>query len=371
MKQITSMNSSIDWKKPKVLINGDNVEVLDSLTEVLNGKVSCIYIDPPYNTGESFAWYSDFSNHEVWVKKITLVLKKLKSLLNPAGSIWISINDMEMPYLRIACDKVFGRESFIATIIWQQKNTRDNRKIFSNNHEYVVVYSPNPRLFKEKRNLVQAPSDLTERYFNPDNDPRGPWQSISLNVQDGHAVSSQFYEITTPSGRKVSPPKGRCWAYNQEKMDREIAANNIYFGKNGNAVPRRKKFLSDSSMKVVPETIWLTNYAGTTQDAKKQLVSLRLSDDPLFDTPKPEKLIWRILSIATQEDDIVLDAYLGSGTTCAVAHKMGRNYIGIEINSALFNYATKRMDKVISGDKTGISKDVYWTGGGEYQVIKF
>ncbi|MEE0946865.1 MAG: site-specific DNA-methyltransferase [Acutalibacteraceae bacterium] len=356
-------------KNPHVVFNGDNIDVLKSLHAIYDKQVSCIYIDPPYNNGEKYTYYSDVQSHDNWLKQMEQVLRELKDFLKDDGSLWISIDDGEMHYLKVLCDTIFGRKSFVTTLIWQQRNTRENRKAFSNNHEYILVYSPNPELFKKKRNLLPITEDVLTRYHNPDNDPRGPWQSVSVNVQDGHAVESQFYEIIAPNGKIHTPPKGRCWIYNKEKMTEEIAQGNIWFGNDGNGVPRAKKFLKDRPRGVVPETLWLSSFVGTNKDAKTHLKALKIYDKDIFDTPKPETLIGQIIEIATNENELVMDAFLGSGTTVSAAHKLNRNYIGIESEYKTCDYVIKRMEQVVSGEKGGISKKVNWLGGGTCQFV--
>ena len=356
-------------KKPHAIFQGDNITILKKLHSLYDSSVSCIYIDPPYNNGENYSFYNDDVSQDEWLEKMEVILRELKPFLCSDGSIWISIDDGEMHYLKVLCDKIFGRKSFIATIVWQQRNTRENRKAFSNNHEYILVYSPDPEGFKRKRNLLPLTKEILARYQNPDNDPRGPWQSVSANVQDGHAVASQFYEIIAPNGKRHSPPQGRCWIYNEDRMKEEIRAGNIWFGKDGNGVPRLKKFISQRMTGVVPETLWLSSFAGTNKDAKYHLKKLNIYDRSLFDTPKPETLIAKIIEIATNKDELVLDAYLGSGTTVSAAHKLGRCYIGIEKEEKTFRYITSRMEQVIEGEDGGISKIVKWHGGGDCCIV--
>lgn len=356
---------------PHILVQGDNQAVLKEMQKNYIQSIDCIYIDPPYNNGEEYEYYSDIVTHDEWIKEMKKTLLLLSKLLKDNGSIWISIDDSEVHYLKVLCDEVFGRNSFVANIVWQQRNTRENRKIFSNNHEYILVYSKNPLEFKKKRNLLPMTEEILSRYSNPDNDPRGPWQSVTANVQDGHAVASQFYEIVAPNGRKHNPPKGRCWVYNEQKMKEEICKNNIWFGKDGNGVPRIKKFIANSVQGVVPETLWTADFAGTNKDAKTHLQKLEIYDRILFETPKPEKLISRVLEIATNEGDVVLDCFLGSGTTIATAHKMRRNYIGIEKNPNTCSYIGQRMERVIAGEKGGVSKNTSWRGGGSFELIKW
>lgn len=363
-----------EWLKrtehsPHVIFKGDNRKILQQLHSCYDNSVSCIYIDPPYNNGEKYEFYNDDISHDKWLIQMEAVLQELKSFLKEDGSIWISIDDGEMHYLKVLCDKIFGRKSFVTTIIWQQRNTRENRKAFSNNHEYILVYSPNPIAFKKKRNLLPMTDDILGRYSNPDNDPRGPWQSVTANVQDGHAVASQFYEIVAPNGKIHNPPPGRCWIYNQDRMNNEIAAGNIWFGKDGNGVPRVKKFISERMKGIVPETLWLSSFVGTNKDAKTHLRKLKIYDKKLFDTPKPETLIGQIIEIASNPNEIVMDVFLGSGTTVSAAHKLGRSYIGVEKESITCTYILERMKQVISGEQGGISKKIQWTGGGEFFFV--
>lgn len=351
---------------PRVLILGDNQKVLKDIKDTYEHQVTLIYIDPPYNRGDDFKFYKDTKNHDEWLEGMRTTILELREFLSAEGSIWISIDDSEMAYLKVCCDEIFGRENFVSTIVWQKRNTRENRKIFSNNHEYVLVYAKDINNFKKKRNLLPATQKLLDRYKNPDNDTRGAWQSVTLSVQAGHAAKSQFYTIVSPTGKKHKPPKGRCWIYNEERMQEEIKNNNIWFGSDGNGVPRLKKILDVSKLGVVPETLWTVEFAGSTKRAKQELLALEIYDEDIFDTPKPEQLIYRIMQIATNENDLVLDCFMGSGTTAAVAHKFGRNYIGIELNKKVYKYASERLKKVCNGECGGISSALEWNGGGEY-----
>ncbi|GJC05087.1 site-specific DNA-methyltransferase [Aeromonas hydrophila] len=351
------------------IIHGNNADVLPRLVSQYAGKVQCIYIDPPYNNRDKYEHYHDDLSHEAWGLMMEKALLNLKPFLAITGSIWISIDDNEMHYLKVIADKIFGRKNFLATIVWQHRTTRENRKVFSKNHEYILMYARDVKEFSSYRNLLPATEELLSRYKNPDNDPRGPWQSVSLNVQAGHAVSSQFYNVVAPSGAIFSPPAGRCWAYNEARMKDEISKGNIYFGRDGSSTPRKKKFLNESSVGLTPDTLWLGHEVSTTKMAKKHIISL-FPGQEVFDTPKPEALIKRIFDIATKSGDLVMDAFLGSGTTTAVAHKMGLSYIGIEQGDHIFDYVVKRMKKVIGGEQGGISIDVGWIGGGEFDFYK-
>ena len=355
-----------------MLIKGNNKDILPELVGEFGGKVKCVYIDPPYNNGDSYHYYNDNVSEASWLKDISYVLMYLKMLLTKDGSIWISIDDSEMAYLKVAADKVLGRENFAGTIVWQQRKTRENRAVFSCNHEYILVYAKDIKKFKKSRNLLPVGEDfINSKYKNPDNDPRGPWQSISASVQAGHAVPSQFYTIVSPAGIEFNPPKGRCWAYNEERMKKEIANGNIWFGLEGLNAPRIKKFLSTAKIGLTPQTLWAGDDFGTTDSAKKHLLSLFPHQEKVFDTPKPEELIRQILEIATNEGDLVLDSYLGSGTTLAVAHKLKRNYIGIEIGEQMTELVVNRLKSVIMGEKGGISDISNWQGGGDFAYFIF
>ncbi|MHB8107570.1 MAG: site-specific DNA-methyltransferase [Candidatus Cryosericum sp.] len=369
--QVTKLRlrESFGGESPNMVILGDNCSVCDCLAEAYKRQVKCIYIDPPYNNGEEYSHYKDVSSHKQWLEDMHSILSRLYRLLSDDGSMWISIDDNELHYLKVLCDETFGREKFVSTIVWQHRTTRENRKVFSNNHEYILLYAKNPAIFKKSRNLLRADASIPERYGNPDNDSRGLWQSVSLNAQAGHAVSSQFYTIVAPNGLKHNPPNGRCWVYNEERMLREISENNVWFGRDGNGVPRKKKFLSESALGVTPETLWTARDVGTTNDAKKQLLSM-FPSMIVFDTPKPESLIKQVLEISTRRGDLVLDAFLGSGTTAATAHKMHRSYIGVDSSPESIRYAIQRLKSVISGECGGISKAVSWKGGGAFSWFK-
>ena len=348
---LSNGNESCD----NLLIQGDNTPVLQQLAPIFNGRIKCIYIDPPYNNGESYHYYNDSIDHEQWISEMHKILILLKPLLSKDGSIWISIDDSEMAYLKVEADKVFGRNNFVGTVIWQQRKSRENRAVFSKNHEYILVYANDIKSFKKTRNLLPVDQTyINSKYKNPDNDPRGPWQSITANVQAGHAVPSQFYTVVSPTGVEHNPPKGRCWIYNEERMKQEIAMGNIWFGKDGNNAPRVKKFLSNAKMGLTPETIWLASVLVTSYSAKKQLMILHPNAEVVFDTPKPEELLKRIIESASNEGDYVLDCYLGSGTTIAVAHKLQRRYVGIEIGCHISELVVNRMNKIIDGENSGI-----------------
>ena len=352
------------------LIEGDNAEVLAELGQELSGRVRCVYIDPPYNTAERWTHFNDRRDHVKWLSELQDTLELLWPCLTDDGSLWISIDDAGVHYLKVLADEIVGRSSFVASIAWQHRTTRENRRAFSTNHEHVLVYAKNARLFRDTRNPMAPTPEILARYSNRDDDPRGPWQSVSANVQAGHATAAQFYEIIAPNGRRHRPPNGRCWVYTKERLEALVANGEVWFGVDGNGVPRLKRFLAEARVGVAPETIWTADVAGTTTSAKRHIMSM-FPGMPAFDTPKPEELIRRILEIATDPDDLVLDAYLGSGTTAAVAHKMGRRWIGIENGAHAVSHCAERLRMVIDGETGGVSSDVKWRGGGGFTFLRY
>lgn len=329
------------------ILKGENSSFVRKYAGILKGIIKCVYLDPPYNNLDNFFDYSDSDSHEEWLHKTSTHIYELWDLLRDDGSIWVSIDDRQVHYLKVALDKLIGRHNFVSSIIWEHRKTRENRRVFSNNHEYILVYCKNQSLFKKTRNPLPADDEVLSRYKNPDNDPRGIWQSISLNAQAGHATPSQFYDLVSPSGIRHRPPNGRCWVYSKSRMTSLIEDNRIWFGRHGTAVPRLKKFLSESSIGLTPHTLWKAEEVGTTDTAKKDFLSL-FPDIPVFDTPKPEALIRRIIEIATDVDDIIVDTYLGSGTTASVAFKFGRKFIGVEQADRAVNISVNRIKRSAS-----------------------
>lgn len=366
IEELSSTRDSSNW-----IIQGDSTHVLPAVKDRFKGMIKCIYLDPPYNNRDKFKFYKDNVPHDVWCSRMKPIISSLYDLLSEDGSLWISIDDAEMCRLRLMLDEIFGEKNFVSTIIWQHRTTRENRSVFSFNHEYVLVFAKNLAKFKKSRNLLPATDDsLIARYQNPDNDPRGPWQSVTANVQAGHAVASQFYTLVSPNGTEHNPPHGRCWVYNKEKMDEQIRLNNVWFGRTGNNAPRLKKFLKDAKIGLTPHTIWTSDEVGSSDSAKKHLLSI-IDDGDVFETPKPEQLLERILTIASNPGDYVLDCFLGSGTTAAVAHKMRRQYIGIECGEQAKTIVVKRLKKVIAGEQGGCSQSCGWDGGGSYSFLTF
>lgn len=350
-----------------MLIHGDNLLALKALESRYAGQVKCIYIDPPYNTGSAFEHYDDNLEHSQWLSLMRPRLEILWNLLSDDGSIWISIDDDEQAYMKVLCDELFGRQKFIASIIWQKRTSPDMRSIISDGHDYILVYAKDRDTFKETRNRIPLTEEQATNYKNPDNDPRGVWVSTDFTAQGWRP--NQMYTITTPSGKVVSPPEGRCWRHLEDVYKQLLADGRLWFGADGSGVPRKKVYLSESEG-IAPWTWWTNKEVGHNQEAKKEN-NVLFGSSNAFDTPKPERLIQRIIHIASNEGDLVLDSFLGSGTTAAVAHKMGRRYIGIEMGEHAYTHCKKRLDMVVSGeDKGGISKAVKWENGGGYRFYE-
>jgi adenine-specific DNA-methyltransferase len=354
-----------DKNSKNMLIHGDNLLSLKSLEKKFSHKIKCIYLDPPYNSGNAFKHYDDNIEHSQWLSLMKPRLKILRNLLCSDGSIWISIDDDECHYMKILLDEIFGRKNFVASIIWKKKfSPQNDAKWFSDVHDYILVYAKNKTEWFP--NLLERTTSMDERYTNKDNDIRGPWTSSDLSVKTYNSAND--YIITTPKNTEILPAKGRCWGVNKEEFKRLVADNRIWFGDSGNGKPRLKKFLSEVKQGITAITIWDHTEVGHNQDAKKEVIVF--NDHDIFSTPKPEKLIHRILSLATKEDDWVLDSFLGSGTTAAVALKMKRKFIGIEIGDHAFTHCVPRLKAVVDGEKGGISSICDWKGGSGYKFFE-
>jgi len=352
-----------DKTAENMLIFGDNLLALKALEQDFAGKIKCGCIDPPYNTGNAFKHYDDGLEHSEWLKMIKPRIDLYHRLLRNDGTLWICIDDDESHYLKVLCDEVFGRKNFVANVIWEKKYSPQNdAKWLSDSHDHILVYAKNKEIWRP--NLLPRTTEMNARYKNPDNDHRGPWKAADFSVKTYSA--SYDYPITTPSGRVVNPPESRCWVTSKKRFEELINDNRIWFGKTGNNVPARKKFLSEVKGGSVSKTIWNRTEVGDNQEAKKEIKTFNSND--VFGTPKPERLIQRILTLATNENDWVLDSFLGSGTTAAVAHKMNRRWIGIELGEHCHTHCLPRLKKVADGtDQGGTSKAVNWKGGGGFK----
>ena len=352
-----------DQRSENRLIHGDNLLALKALEQEFTGKVKCIFIDPPYNTGSAFTHYDDGMEHSLWLTLMRDRLVILRRLLAEDGSIWITIDDNECHYLKVLCDELFGRNNFVSTVIWQKKYApKSDSKYFSQSHDFILVFAKQLELFKLGR--LQKTDKQTGRYTNRDNDPRGSWKAS--DVLRNEARDYAIFPVTLPSGREVWPPSGTSWRYTKYKFDELIADNRIWFGVDGNARPAYKRFLSEVTDTIPSTTIWPYDEVGHNDESKKEM--RLIFGENLFSTPKPERLLHRILQLSTNPNDLVLDSFAGSGTTGAVAHKMGRKWIMVELGEHCHTHILPRMQKVCDGtDQGGISKAVNWQGGGGFK----
>ena len=349
------------------LIFGDNLLALKALEAEYAGKVKCVFIDPPYNTGSAFTHYDDGVEHSIWLSLMRDRLEIIKRLLAEDGSLWITIDDNEAHYLKVLCDEVFGRANFISTVVWQKKYAvKSDSEFFSESHDYVLVIAKNRSRFRLGRFSRTETQDA--RYKNQDADPRGAWTSGPL--QRNEARDYAIFAIKSPTGKEHWPPKGTSWRFTKERIAELIRDNRIWFGETGNNVPRLKRFLSEVADSVPATTWWDYQSFGHNDEAKREAKTLIHSDD-VFGTPKPERLLAKILEIATNPGDLVLDSFAGSGTTGAVAHKMGRRWIMVELGEHCHTHIIPRLKKVIDGeDKGGITEAVSWCGGGGFRYYR-
>ena len=355
-----------DPNSENMLIHGDNLIALKALEQDFASKIKCIYIDPPYNTGSAFKQYDDSVEHSIWLSLMRSRLEVMSNLLSEDGSLWISIDDDEQAYLKVLCDEIFGRENFVNNVIWEKKYSPSNdAKWLSDSHDFIMVYAKNKAVWRP--NLLPRTAKQNVYYKYDDGDGRGPWRSDNVLVKT-FSKSGVFPIINPNTGKEHWPPEGSCYRFSEETAKRMLAENRFYFGKDGKGAPQLKRYLSEVKQGMTSLTIWFRDDVGDNQEAKKEVKAFN-SLDP-FATPKPERLIERIMTLATTENDYVLDSFLGSGTTAAVAHKMGRKWIGIELGEHAYTHCKIRMDKVIDGEQGGISKVVNWQGGGGYKFYE-
>lgn len=363
--RILKVNKELSYgkKNENMIIKGDNLEALRALLPYYKGQVKCIYIDPPYNTGNAFEHYDDNLEHSMWLSLIYPRLELLRDLLSEDGSIWITLDYKEVHYAKVIADEIFGRKNFIVSIAWRSSdNSNNDAKQFSLDHNDILVYSKNEGWLSNK---VQRNDEQTKHYKNPDNDPRGPWF-------DGNPLGSPSprpnltFDIVAPNGNIIKPPLNG-WRWSKETLIEKIQTGEIRYNKDFTAIKRRTYLYEQPG--VPPSSLWINlEQTGHNRQAKYEQKYLfpEFNKNEWFGTPKPEKLVSYILSIATNEGDLVLDSFLGSGTTCAVAQKMGRKYIGIEMGEHAITHCVPRMKAVIDGEQGGISKVVNWQGGGGY-----
>jgi len=346
-----------------ILIQGDNLLALKALEADYTGRVKCVFIDPPYNTGSAFTHYDDGMEHSLWLSLMRDRLEIIRRLLSNDGSLWITLDDNEVHYLKVMCDEIFGRVNFVANVIWEKADSpRNSARQFSTDHDHILVYSKNPDW---KPNKLARTEEANSIYLNPDNDPRGPW--LAGDPYANKPYSKGTYSIIGPSGRTFSPPSGRFWRISEEKLRELDKDGRIWWGPKGEARPSIKRYLSEVG-NLVPRTLWSKEDVGSNRTSKNEIRNL-FPDVP-FDTPKPEALMKRILEIATIPGDLVLDSFAGSGTTGAVAQKMGRRWIMVELGEHAKTHIVPRLHKVLDGqDAGGITKAMDWQGGGGFRFF--
>ena len=358
--------SAGDAGSGNLLIEGDNLEALKALLPFYSGRVKCICIDPPYNTRSAFEHYDDNLEHTQWLAMMLPRLELLRELLAEDGSIWVSIDDNEGHYLKVVMDEVFGRKNFVANIVWQKSYTSNQTaKFISDTHDHILLYALNFDGFSLGK--IERTEEQRATFKNPDHDPRGPWKAENLSA--GKFYAAGRFEITGPSGKKFLPPKNRYWRCNREVYESWLLDGRITFGIKGEGRPMLKKYLAEMDSGLTPNTWWQHHEVGSNKLASTDLKNL-FPGVEVFGNPKPEMLVGRILELATNPGDLVLDSFLGSGTTAAVAHKMGRRWIGIEMGEHAVTHCAPRLRKVIEGEQGGVSGRVGWQGGGGFRFCR-
>ncbi|MBT9100506.1 site-specific DNA-methyltransferase [Methylovulum psychrotolerans] len=359
-KQRVSADDQFDNK----LIFGDNLLALKALEQDYAGKVKCVFIDPPYNTGSAFTHYDDGVEHSIWLSLMRDRLEIIRALLADDGSLWITIDDNEAHYLKVLCDEIFGRGNFVANVVWQKRTSPDIRSTIGAGHDHLLIFAKKIDIFKNIVKKIPKTDSQIKAYKNPDNDPRGVWASSDYTAQGFRP--NQMYTIRTPSGIEYTPPTGTCWKNIESVFLTLVEEGRIWFGKDGKSMPRRKTYLRESEGQNA-WTWWTNAEVGHNQEAKKEINAI-FGVQNTFETPKPERLLQRIIYISTNPNDLVLDSFAGSGTTGAVAHKMGRRWIMIELGEHCHTHIIPRLKKVIDDeDPGGISKAVNWQGGGGFR----
>ncbi len=365
---VISLSGRLPTRPSNVLVLGDGIDALEAMAagaDVLTDKIRLVYIDPPFNTNADVRCYDDAMDRSMWLSMFRDRLAALQPHLAPDASVWVHLDDSEVHRARLVMDEVFGEDAFVTSVIWQKRTTRESRAAFSVNHDTILVYAPRgPKKWKATRNLL---SQDTSRLANRDNDPRGPWADAPFTAPGFRA--GQQYSIRTPAGATITPPRGRSWYATEPTFKNLLEEDRIWFPKQGKGSPRLKLF-GDQLRGLVPFTIWGSSETGTNDDAKRHLMSL-FPDTNVFDTPKPEELLERIIHIATQPGDLVVDLFGGSGTTAAVAHKMGRRWILAERNvQTLCEFTLPRLQAVVSGrDPAGVTGPLNWKGGGSFELV--
>ena len=371
------------------LVFGDNLLAPKALEQEFTGKIKCIFIDPPYNTGSAFAQYDDGVEHSVWLSLMRDRLEMFSRLLSEDGSLWITIDDTECHYLKVLCDEVFGRQNFIANVIWEKKSSAmPNAVWLSDSHDHVLVFAKNRDLWRP--NKLPRTAAVDEKYDKSDefdgitpqgkSHGRGPWfaDNLTASLRSGQrgaqfarsGTSPNIFGVLSPSGRTILPPAGTCWRVSKSRFDELVLDHRITFGPTGNNRPCLKRFLSDmEKIGLTAKTVWHYSEVGENRNATAE--AKQFNEKEPFATPKPERLIERILVLSTNPGDVVLDSFAGSGTTGAVAHKMGRRWVMVELGEHCHTHIIPRLKKVIDGeDPGGITEAVGWKGGGGFRYYR-
>ena len=345
------------------LIFGDNLLALKALEQEFSGKVKCVFIDPPYNTGSAFAYYDDGLEHSIWLGLMRDRLEIIRRLMSDDGSLWITIDDNEAHYLKVLCDEVFGRGNFVANVVWRSSdNSNNDAKTFSVDHNHILVFSKVPGWLSNKLDAEEKRS----HFKNPDNDPRGPWF-------DGNPLNSPkprenlMYDITAPNGNVIRHP-ANGWRWELKTLKEKMRTGEIRFNEAMTGI-RRRTYLAEMKG-LPPSTLWIDlQRTGHNRQAKSEQKALfNGTGVELFGTPKPERLLQEVLNVATNEGDLVLDSFAGSGTTGVVAHKMRRRWIMVELGEHCHTYIIPRLRKVVDGvDKGGATEGTGWRGGGGFR----
>jgi len=352
-----------DPTSQNMLIHGDNLLALKALQQEYSGMINSIYADPPYNTGSAFTHYDDGVEHSIWLNLMRPRIELFRDLLHETGTLWVTLDDNEVYYFKVLADEVFGRHNFVISIVWNSRKSKQNDAKISLGHNYILVYAKD--ITKAKIKTLDVDADT---YTNPDEDPRGPWRADPFDAPN--LRPNLTYVIKNPhTGVEYMPPQGRCWRTTEDKFLAALADNRIVWGKTGKSKPQMKRFLSEAQSKGQVSGTWWDD-CGTATEASRELMNI-LGRNDRFATPKPERLLERVLKLSSDEGDIVLDSFLGSGTTAAVASKMDRHWIGVELGEHAYTHCIPRLKAVVDGsDQGGASKSNKWQGGGGFKFYE-
>ena len=356
-----------------LLIRGDSLDALRALVrtpeyaEVYRGKVKLVYIDPPFNTGQAFEHYDDSLEHSVWLGMMRERLVLIRELLAPDGAVWVHLDDVEMAYCKVLMDEIFGRANSVATVVWEKADSpRNSARFLSVDQDYVLIYARSAEAWVPSK--LERSEAINAKYKNPDNDERGPWYGDNLRANKPYSLGR--YTVIGPTGNKFEAPPGKYWRISKERFDELDKDGQIYWGAKRSAFPTIKRYLSEVG-DMVPRTFWPNVETGSNRTSSNEMKAL-FPGVETFATPKPERLLERVIHIGSNPGDIVLDCFARSGTTAAVAHKMGRRWVTVELSESTTSTFTKpRLEKVLNGeDPGGITKSVGWNGGGGFRELR-